>query len=439
MQWCECLWQVLWASVMIPISLPLLLLLLLVASICGLTGEFLVWLFPTHIFSKELVEMGNNLASTAKKIFYWCLLKNAAVGLRNKNRHVRNDRTAALQSTQTLVEHVINMTQQPVPLTNRLPFTVPRSTIIYGFPKIGFTYQELAAATNRFSVRNMIGEGGYGIVYKGKLQDGRHVAIKTLRSNGYQGEDEFLKELDLLGRVHHRHLVQLIGCCITEGQSLLVYEYIPRGSLDTYLHGEGSKTIDWPTRVKVALGSAKALAYLHEGCQPRIIHRDIKLSNILLDDHFQPKVTDFGLGKVFHDDVTHIETRVMGTAGYAAPEYIQTGNLNEKCDVYSYGVVLLQLISGRRSCTPKCEPMFLVDYIEPKLRPALQNNDFSELVDPQLSNQYNRDEMRMMIACGIACTRYSPHERPPISRIALVLGGRLPPETLGSLDNHSTT
>ncbi|XP_078174992.1 proline-rich receptor-like protein kinase PERK5 [Carex rostrata] len=437
MQWCECLGQVLWASLMIPISLPLLLLILLVASICGLTGEFLLWLFPTHIFSKELVELGDNLASTAKNIFYWCLIKNSDVGLRNKNRHVRNETSAALQSTQTLVEHVINMTQQPVPLASYLPFTVPRSTIIYGFPKIGFTYQELAAATNGFAASNVLGEGGFGKVYKGRLQDGSYVAIKTINLHGEEG---FFKELDLVSRMHHRHLVQLIGCCVTQGKSLLVYEFVQKGSLDRYLHGDGAKTIDWPTRVKVALGSAKALAYLHEGCQPRIIHRDVKLANILLDNHFQPKVADFGLGKFFPDDVAHIETRAMGTYGYAAPEYITTGVLSEKCDVYSYGVVLLQLISGRRPCTADCEPTnFLVDYIESKLRLALQNNDFSEIVDPRLMNQYNHDEMRMMISCATACTHYSPHERPPISRIALVLGGRLPPETLGSLDSHLTT
>ncbi|XP_078175307.1 proline-rich receptor-like protein kinase PERK5 isoform X1 [Carex rostrata] len=439
MQWCECLGQVLWASLMIPISLPLLILILLVASICGLIGEFLLWLFPTHIFSNELVEMGNNLASTSRKIFYWCLLKDSDVGVRNKNRHVRSEASAALQSTQTLVEHVINMTQQPVPLASRLPFTVPRSTIIYGFPKIGFTYQELAAATNGFAESNVIGEGGFGKVYKGNLQDGRHAAVKGITDSSFHGEEGFFKELDFLSRVHHRHLVQLIGCCVTEGKSLLVYEFVPKGALDTYLYGNGAKTIDWPTRVKVALGCAKALAYLHEGCQPRIIHRDFKSANILLHNNFQPKVSDFGLGTSIPDDVTHIETRVMGTHGYAAPEYLATGALSEKCDVYSYGVVLLQLISGRRSCTPGCEPFLLIDYIEPKLRLALQNNDFSEIVDPGLMNQYNHDEMRMMIACATACTRYSPHERPPISRIALVLGGRLPRETLGSLDNHSLT
>ena len=129
------------------------------------------------------------------------------------------------------------MTQQPVPLTNRLPFTVPRSTIIYGFPKIGFTYQELAAATNRFAKSNVIGEGGYGKVYKGKLQGGRHAAIKRITDSGLYGKEEFLKELDFISRVHHRHLLQLIGCCVTQGKSLLVYEFVENGSLDHYLHG----------------------------------------------------------------------------------------------------------------------------------------------------------------------------------------------------------
>ncbi|XP_078175306.1 cold-responsive protein kinase 1-like [Carex rostrata] len=431
MQLCKSLGQVLWASLMIPISLPLLLLFF-VASIFGFIGEFLLWLFPTHIFSKELVELGDNLASTAMKIFHWCMLKNSAVGLQNKSKG-----SAALQSMETLVQHVINMRQQPVPLGSRLPFTVPRSTIIYGFPKIGFTYQELAAATNGFGSSNIIGQGGFGKVYKGQLQDGRHVAIKNLFSSGNQGEKEFCKELDLLSRVHHRHLVQLIGCCVTQGNSLLVYEYITNGSLHTCLQSNYLLlTIDWPTRVKVALGSAKALAYLHESCQPRIIHRDIKSSNILLDDDFLPKMGDFGLGKLFPDDVTHIETRVAGTIGYLAPEYRSTGELNEKCDVYSYGVVLLELISGRRPFDLLCyEHPFSLDYFKEKLRPALPKKDFTELVDPHLMNQYNHDEIMRMIACGLSCTRDSPHERPPMSRIALVLGGKLSLEILGSIDS----
>ncbi|KAJ4765662.1 Proline-rich receptor-like protein kinase PERK4 [Rhynchospora pubera] len=252
----------------------------------------------------------------ARKFLDWCLIKNAGIGLWSNGRHVTNARSAALQSTQTLVEHVINMTQQPVPLTSHLPFTVPRNTIIYGFPKIGFTYQELAAATNGFATGNCIGEGAFGPVYKGKLQDGRIVAIKRLSPSSTQGQKEVFAELDLLSRVHHRHLVQLIGCSVTKRKSLLVYEYVPQGSLDVHIHWKSSKTIDWPTRVKVALGSAKALAYLHESCQPRIIHRDIKPTNILIDEYFRPKVADFGIAKFLPDGVTGIETRVMGTYGW---------------------------------------------------------------------------------------------------------------------------
>ncbi|XP_078174990.1 proline-rich receptor-like protein kinase PERK4 [Carex rostrata] len=439
MQWCKCFGKMMWALLTVPLSLPLLLFLLFAAAVSGLTGEFLVWLLPNKVFPKELVEKGKNLASIAKKIIYWCVLKNDAIDHHNNLSPARKDRSTALQSTQSLVEHIINMPHlQPVPLMAQLPFTIPRRTIMYGFPKIGFTYQELAAATNRFSNSNLIGKGGTSKVYKGRLLDGRHIAVKCMHSWS-RASKNFIAELDLLSRVHHRHLVQLIGCCITEGKSLLAYEYVPNSSLHIHLHGNHPQSIDWLTRLRIAIGSAKALAYLHEGCQPRIIHRDIKSSNILLDEYFQPKVSDFGLGKLFPDNVTHFEvSRIVGTYGYIAPECRKVEALTEKCDIYSFGVVLLELITGKTANSGDPDPyLTLAQFMEPKLLQALQDENFSGIVDPRLQSQYNHDEMKMMIACSAACIRDYPQERPPISRIALVLGGKLSPEILGSTQNQN--
>ncbi|XWS30650.1 hypothetical protein CRYUN_Cryun23aG0003800 [Craigia yunnanensis] len=212
-----------------------------------------------------------------------------------------------------------------------------------------FTYEELVRATDRFSVRNLLGEGGFGCVYKGILTDGREVAVKQLKIGGGQGEREFRAEVEIISRVHHRHLVSLVGYCISEHQRLLVYDYVPNNTLQYHLHGRGRPVMDWAVRVKFAAGAARGIAYLHEDCHPRIIHRDIKSSNILLDNNFEARVSDFGLAKLALDSNTHVTTRVMGTFGYMAPEYATTGKLTEKSDVYSFGVVLLELITGRKS------------------------------------------------------------------------------------------
>ncbi|KAJ0450776.1 putative protein kinase RLK-Pelle-PERK-1 family [Helianthus annuus] len=203
-----------------------------------------------------------------------------------------------------------------------------------------FTYEDLFEATNGFSPCNLLGSGGFGYVYKGMLADGTEVAVKELKIGGGQGEREFTAEVEIISRIHHRYLVSLVGYCVSEHKRLLVYEYVPNNTLYYHLH-------DWPTRMRVASGAARGIAYLHEDCNPRVIHRDIKSSNILLDKNFEARVSDFGLAKLAAD-VTHVTTRVMGTFGYMAPEYARSGNLSEKSDVFSFGVVLLELITGRK-------------------------------------------------------------------------------------------
>ncbi|KAF8012795.1 hypothetical protein BT93_I0831 [Corymbia citriodora subsp. variegata] len=289
--------------------------------------------------------------------------------------------------------------------------------------KSWFTYDELAHATDNFSVHNLLGEGGFGRVYKGVLVDGREIAVKQLKIGSGQGEREFRAEVEIISRVHHRHLVSLVGYCISEHDRLLVYDYVPNDTLHFHLHGEGRPVMDWATRVKVAAGAARGIAYLHEDCHPRIIHRDIKSSNILLDKNFEAQVSDFGLAKLALDSNTHITTRVMGTFGYMAPEYATSGKLTEKSDVYSFGVVLLEMITGRKPVDAS-QPLgdeSLVEWARPLLTQALEDEDFEGLVDPKLQNQYVESEMFRMIEAAAACVRHSATKRPRMSQVVRAL------------------
>ncbi|KAK3013055.1 hypothetical protein RJ639_009655 [Escallonia herrerae] len=286
-----------------------------------------------------------------------------------------------------------------------------------------FTYEELSEATNGFSTSNHLGEGGFGCVYKGLLADGREVAVKQLKIGGGQGEREFRAEVEIISRVHHRHLVSLVGYCISEHQRLLVYDYVPNDTLDYHLHGEGRPVMDWATRIKVAAGAARGIAYLHEDCHPRIIHRDIKSSNILLDINFDAQVADFGLAKLNLDANTHVSTRVMGTFGYMAPEYASSGKLTEKSDVFSFGVVLLELITGRKPVDAS-QPLgdeSLVEWARPLLMQALEKEDFEELVDPRLEKNFVAIEMFRMIEAAAACVRHLATKRPRMSQVVRAL------------------
>lgn len=208
---------------------------------------------------------------------------------------------------------------------------------------------------------------------------------------------------------------------------MLVYEFVPNNTLEFHLHGRGRPNMDWPTRLKIALGAAKGLAYLHEDCHPKIIHRDIKATNILLESNFEAKVADFGLAKFSSDADTHISTRVMGTFGYLAPEYALSGKLTDKSDVFSFGVMLLELITGRRpvdSSHSFTEDTF-VDWARPLLTRALEEGNFDDLVDHRLQKDYNRSEMVRMISCGAACVNLSARHRPRMSQVVRALEGDL--------------
>ncbi|XP_019456151.1 PREDICTED: proline-rich receptor-like protein kinase PERK9 isoform X2 [Lupinus angustifolius] len=298
-------------------------------------------------------------------------------------------------------------------------YTPPSEPGGLGNSRSWFSYEELIKATNGFANQNLLGEGGFGSVYKGYLPDGREIAVKQLKIGGGQGEREFKAEVEIISRIHHRHLVSLVGYCIQDNKRLLVYDYVPNNNLYFHLHEKGRSVLGWANRVKIAAGAARGIAYLHEDCNPRVIHRDIKSSNILLDYNFEAQVSDFGLAKLALDANTHITTRVMGTFGYVAPEYASSGKLTEKSDVYSFGVVLLELITGRKSVDTS-QPIgdeSLVEWARPLLSHALDNEEYDSLADPRLEKNYVESEMFCMIEVAAACVRHSAAKRPRMGQV----------------------
>ncbi|KAM3291701.1 putative proline-rich receptor-like protein kinase PERK6 [Capsicum chacoense] len=311
------------------------------------------------------------------------------------------------------------------------PMPPPHPAMALGYNQSSFTYDDLAVATGGFAKDKLLGQGGFGYVHKGVLPNGKEVAVKSLKSNSGQGEREFQAEVDIISRVHHRHLVSLVGYCIAGSQRMLVYEFVVNNTLEYHLHGPGRPPMDFNTRHKIALGAAKGFAYLHEDCHPKIIHRDIKAANILLDENFEAKVADFGLAKLSTDNHTHVSTRIMGTFGYLAPEYASSGKLTEKSDVYSYGVMLLELITGRRPVDMEGDDDTLVEWARPILLRATEGGDYDELIDPSLEGKFDAQQMLCMVACAAATIRHSAKKRPKMSQIVRALEDEV---TLDDLD-----
>ncbi|XP_057825308.2 cysteine-rich receptor-like protein kinase 43 [Cryptomeria japonica] len=219
-----------------------------------------------------------------------------------------------------------------------------------------FNLENIKAPTHNFHDDNKLGEGGFGTVYKCTMSNGIQIAVKKLSVQSLQGMEQFLNEVKLIEKIQHHYLVNLLGCCIEGSERLLVYEFLPNKSLEKILfHPQRSKELDWHKRLNIIHGVARGLLYLHEDSQLPIIHRDIKASNILLDEKMEPKISDFGLARLFCRDETHINTlRVAGTLGYMAPEYVVRGQLSIKVDVYSFGVVILEIVCGRKNATIDC-------------------------------------------------------------------------------------
>ncbi|RXI09179.1 hypothetical protein DVH24_023340 [Malus domestica] len=283
-----------------------------------------------------------------------------------------------------------------------------------------FSYAELRAAAEDFNPSNKLGEGGYGPVYKGTLSDGRVVALKQLSVAFHQGKSQFVFEIATIYAVQHRNLVKLYGCCIEGNHRILVYEYLENKSLDQALFGTSNLHLDWPTRFNILLGTARGLAYLHEESRPRIVHRDVKASNILLDAELSPKISDFGLAKLYDDEKTHISTKVAGTIGYLAPEYALFGHLTEKADVFGFGVVVLEILSGRPNSYNNLNPekIYLLEWVW-----TLHENDQTlGLVDPRLT-EFDETKATRLIKTALMCTQGSPMARPSMSRVVAMLSG----------------
>lgn len=327
----------------------------------------------------------------------------------------------------------------PPPLCSECQNKAP----VFGKPPKRFSYKELEEATNMFSDENFLAEGGFGVVHKGILKDGQVVAVKQLKFGGSQADLDFCREVRVLSCAQHRNVVLLIGFCIEGNSRILVYEYICNGSLDLYLHGHESKFLDWNSRLKIAIGAARGLRYLHEDCRVGcIVHRDFRPKNILLTHDFEPLVADFGLARWHSEWNIDIEDRVIRTSGYLAPEYLDAGNLTYKVDVYAFGIVLLELITGRR--ISELEQFNGHSYLSQWFHPIrmLDANHILQNVRSLKSSLYSEAsvefnlQLQAMARAASLCLRVDPDARPPMSKILRVLEGGDPVRPIG-LDINS--
>ncbi|KAI3686053.1 hypothetical protein L1987_79723 [Smallanthus sonchifolius] len=289
-----------------------------------------------------------------------------------------------------------------------------------------FSLRELQVATDSFSNKNILGRGGFGKVYKGRLADGSLVAVKRLKEERTPGgELQFQTEVEMISMAVHRNLLRLRGFCMTPTERLLVYPYMANGSVASCLRERppNEPPLDWPTRKRIALGSARGLSYLHDHCDPKIIHRDVKAANILLDEEFEAVVGDFGLAKLMDYKDTHVTTAVRGTIGHIAPEYLSTGKSSEKTDVFGYGIMLLELITGQRAFDlarlANDDDVMLLDWV----KGLLKERKLEMLVDPDLETNYVDSEVEQLIQVALLCTQGSPMDRPKMSDVVRMLEG----------------
>ncbi|KAA8537770.1 hypothetical protein F0562_027650 [Nyssa sinensis] len=284
-----------------------------------------------------------------------------------------------------------------------------------------YTLRELEVSTNGFADENVIGEGGYGIVYRGVMEDNTRVAVKNLLNNRGQADKEFQVEVEAIGRVRHKNLVRLLGYCAEGAHRILVYEYVDNGNLEQWLHGDVGpcSPLTWDIRMNIILGTAKGLTYLHEGLEPKVVHRDIKSSNILLDKQWNPKVSDFGLAKLLGSGRSYVTTRVMGTFGYVAPEYASTGMLNERSDVYSFGILLMEIISGRNPVDYSRPPgeVNLVEW----LKTMVTDRNAEGVLDPKITEKPSSRALKRALLVALRCVDPNAQKRPKMGHVIHML------------------
>ncbi|XP_054791080.1 cysteine-rich receptor-like protein kinase 44 [Prosopis cineraria] len=281
-------------------------------------------------------------------------------------------------------------------------------------------FETIEAATDNFSDENKLGQGGFGHVYKGRLSNGQDIAVKRLSTNSGQGHIEFKNEVLLMAQLQHGNLVRLVGFCLTQNERLLIYEFLPNRSLDYFIFDPSKRSqLDWETRFKIIEGIARGLLYLHEESQQRIIHRDLKPSNILLDLEMNPKISDFGMARLFASDHTQVNTnRIVGTRGYMAPEYARYGQFSVKSDVFSYGVLILEIISGQKNCSFRCKEN--VEHLLSFAWKSWMRDTAFDIVDSTLKDG-SRNEIMRCIHIGLLCVQEKASCRPTMASIVLML------------------
>ncbi|KAE9605115.1 putative protein kinase RLK-Pelle-DLSV family [Lupinus albus] len=283
---------------------------------------------------------------------------------------------------------------------------------------LNYKYETLEKATDYFNSSRKIGQGGAGSVYKGIFPNGKVVAVKRLIFNNRQWVAEFFNEVNLISGIEHKNLVKLLGCSIEGPESLLVYEYIPNKSLDQFIfENNKNRILNWKQRFDIILGTAEGLAYLHGGSKTRIIHRDIKCSNVLLDENLIPKIADFGLARCFGADKTYLSTGIAGTLGYMAPEYLIRGQLTDKADVYSFGVLVLEIVCGRRNNVFREDSGSLIQTVWKLYR----SNTLAEALDSCLGDDFPATEASRVFHIGLLCAQASASLRPSMAEVVYML------------------
>ncbi|PIN09487.1 Serine/threonine protein kinase [Handroanthus impetiginosus] len=373
----------------------------------------------------------DNLSSTdeSSKLLSEGLHRSSSKGSNSMSKTCQSSQLckALERGPKDMNRHFCTNVREMVSLNKNTPADPPplcsvclHKTPYFGKPPRLFSYAELEQATSGFSQDNFLAEGGYGSVHRGVLPDGQVIAVKQHKLASTQGDREFCSEVQVLSCAQHRNVVLLIGYCVEDRRRLLVYEYICNGSLDSHLYGRNKNPLDWAARRKIAVGAARGLRYLHEECRVGcIVHRDMRPNNILLTHDFEPLVGDFGLARLQGDGDSSVESRIIGTFGYLAPEYAQNGQVSEKADVYSFGVVLMELVTGRKA----------IDINRPKgqqcltewARPLLEENAISTLVDPCLAS-YPEKEVEVMLHCAALCLQRDPDSRPRMSQVEKLKG-----------------
>lgn len=292
-----------------------------------------------------------------------------------------------------------------------------------------FSFRDLQVATDNFSPKNILGQGGFGVVYKGLLRNGTVVAVKRLKDPNFTGEVQFQTEVEMIGLALHRNLLCLYGFCMTSNDRLLIYPYMPNGSVADRLRDQNhaGPSLDWNKRMRIALGAARGLLYLHEQCNPRIIHRDVKAANILLDENYEAVVGDFGLAKLLDRRDSHVTTAVRGTVGHIAPEYLSTGQSSEKTDVFGFGVLLLEMITGHKTLSSgngNTQKGVFLDWV----RELYEEKRLHSMVDRQLNGSFNAAELENAVEVILLCTQSNPIIRPKMCQVVMALEKARPAE-----------